>query len=169
MKNVRVAFQTLDEDEPVLIGYKFIRCHMILDVRMEDFRRKDSLVAGGHMTETPATMIYASIIYRESVGLALMIIALNVLQVKCGNVKNAYITASITEKVWSILRPKFGADAGRKAIIVHDLYGLKSAGAAFRSHIYICMRGLGYEPYLDDTDLWYKAEVRPNDVYDYYN
>ena len=72
---------------------------MILDVRMEDFRRKDSLVAGGHMTETPATMIYASIIYRESVGLALMIIALNVLQVKCGNVKNAYITASITEKV----------------------------------------------------------------------
>ena len=46
-KNVRVAFQTLDENKEVLIGYKFICCHMIFDVKMEDFRCRDHLVAGG--------------------------------------------------------------------------------------------------------------------------
>ena len=40
MKNVRVAFQILDENEEVPIGYKFIRCHMIFDVKMKDFCRR---------------------------------------------------------------------------------------------------------------------------------
>ena len=36
MNNVRVAFQMLDENEEVPIGYKFICCHMIFDIKMED-------------------------------------------------------------------------------------------------------------------------------------
>ena len=28
---------------------------------------------------------------------------------------------------------------------------------------------MGYTPYLADTDLWYKAEVRPNDGFEYYS
>ena len=36
-KNERVSSQILDENEEVPIGYKFIRCHMIFDVKMEDF------------------------------------------------------------------------------------------------------------------------------------
>ena len=110
MKNVRVAFQILDENEEVPIGYKFIRCHMIFDVKMEDFRRKSRLVAGGHMTDTPAAITYASVVSRENLRLALMLVALNALEVKCGDVLNAYIAAPITEKVWTILVPKFGAD-----------------------------------------------------------
>ena len=79
------------------------------------------------MTETPATMTYARVVYFESVRLALMLSALNDLEVECGYVENAYITAPITKKVWSILGPEFGSDAGRKFIIVRDLYGLNSA------------------------------------------
>ena len=104
---------------------------MILDVNMEDFRRKSRLVDGGHMTDTPVAITYASVVSRESVMLAMMLSALNSLEMKCGNVLNAYITAPITEKVWTILRPEFGADQGKKALIVRALYGLKSAGAAF--------------------------------------
>ena len=89
MKNVRVAFQILDENEEVPIGYKFIRCHMIFDVKMEDFRRKARLVDGGHMTDTPAAITYASVVSHESVRLALMLAALNALEVKCGDVMNA--------------------------------------------------------------------------------
>ena len=33
INNVRVAFQILDEDKPVQIGYKFIHCHMIFDIK----------------------------------------------------------------------------------------------------------------------------------------
>ena len=40
MKNVRVAFKILDDGERPPPGFQFIRCHMIFDLKMEDFRRK---------------------------------------------------------------------------------------------------------------------------------
>ena len=61
MNDTRVSFQALDNGEPIPIGYKFVRCHMIFDVKMEDFRRKARLVAGGHMTEQPDVMTYVNI------------------------------------------------------------------------------------------------------------
>ena len=64
-----------------------------------------------------------------------MLAALNDLQVKAGDVLNAYITAPCKEKVWTVLEPEFGHDAGKYAIIVPALYGLKSAGAAFCAHL----------------------------------
>ena len=168
MRNIQVAFQILNKNEEVRIGYKFIHWHMIFNVKMEYFHRKARLVAGGHMKETPADMTYASVISRESVRLALMLAALNALEVRCGNVMNAYIIDPITEKFWTILGPEFGADAGKKAIIVRVLYGLKYASADFRAHLCICMRGLDYLPCLDDPNLWYKADVRPDDGFEYY-
>ena len=113
MKNVRVAFRILDDTEEVPTGYKCIRCHMIFDVKMEDFRCKARLVASGHMTDTPAAITYTSVVSHESVRLALMLAVLNALEVKYGDVMNAYITAPITEKVWTVLGPKFGADHGK--------------------------------------------------------
>ncbi len=88
-------------------------------------------MAGGHRTEAPATITYASVVSHETLRLALTIASLNDLKVKVGDVLNAYITAPVKEKVWTNLGPKFGHDAGRIAIIVHALYGLKSEGAAF--------------------------------------
>jgi Reverse transcriptase (RNA-dependent DNA polymerase) len=98
---------------------------------MEDFQRKARLVAGGHMTETPASVTYASVVSRESVRIALTLAALNDLEVKTADIENAYLTAPVGEKIWCRLGPEFGADAGKKAIIVRALYGLKSAGASF--------------------------------------
>ena len=57
---------------------------------------------------------------------------------------------------------------GKKAIIVRDLYALKSEGASFGNHIADCMRLLSYESCRADPDLWFKAQVRPNDDFDYY-
>ena len=47
MKNVRIKFKILEGDEKVPVGYQFIKTHMIFDIKMEDFRRKARLVAGG--------------------------------------------------------------------------------------------------------------------------
>ncbi len=88
-------------------------------------------MAGGHLTQVPVTITYASVVSRETVRLALTFASLNDLEVKVGNVLNAYITAPVKEKVWTILGPKFGHDSGKSAVIVHALYGHKSAGAAF--------------------------------------
>jgi hypothetical protein len=94
------------------------------------------------------------------VRIALTIAALNGLQVKCGDVMNAYIQAPVTEKIWTTLGKEFGADAGKNAIIVQAIYGLKSSGAAFRKHLGECMSGLGYKPCLADPDLWLKPQSR---------
>jgi hypothetical protein len=104
---------------------------MIFDVEMEDFRQKARLVAGGYQNEAPATITYTSVVSCKTMRLALTIASLNYLEVKVGDVLNAYITAPVKENVWTVLGPEFGHDAGKSAIIVRALYGLKSASAAF--------------------------------------
>ena len=64
------------------IGYQKIRCHMIFDIKQEDFCHKARLVVGGHTTERPATITYASVVSRESVRIALLLAALNDVEVK---------------------------------------------------------------------------------------
>lgn len=73
------------------------------------------------MTEAPKCMTYSSVVARDTVRLALTLAALNNLEVKVGDVMNAYITAPTTERVWTILGPEFGNDAGKKALIVRSL------------------------------------------------
>ncbi len=136
MRNVRVAFRILSPGKTAPGGYKKIPCHMIFNIKMVDFGRKARLVAGGHVADAPATMTYASVISCEMVQIALTIAALNSLDVKTGDVMNAYITALITKKVRTVLGPEFGdAECCLHAIIVRALYGLKSAGAAFQAQL----------------------------------
>ncbi len=130
---------------------------MIFDVKMEDFRRKALLLAGGHTTDVPPTIAYASVVSSETVCIALIMASLNVLKVIPADIMNAYITAPNKEKIWMQLGPEFGKDKGRKALVVQDLYGFKSASAAFRSHLADCMRHLGYESNKADPDLWMKV------------
>jgi hypothetical protein len=58
-----------------------------------DIKCKARLVTGGHKTNAPATITYASIVSCETVCIAIMLVVLNYLQVKVGNILNAYITA----------------------------------------------------------------------------
>lgn len=168
MQAVRVAFKILPEDESPPPGYQYMKCHMIFDVKLDGFRRKARLVAGGHMTVAPAVLTYASVVSRESVRIALTVAALNDLQVKGSDVQNAYLTAPCEEKIWTTLGLEFGSDCGKKAIITRALYGLKSAGASFNRHISDCMRHLKYLPCKADPDLWYKSVIRPDDSISYY-
>ncbi len=135
---------------------------------MEDFRCKARLVAGGHMTKAPATITYPSVVSHETIRIAFLMAALNDLNVKVGDVLNAYITAPMTEKVRTVLGPEFGIDTSKSAIIVCTLYGLKSAGAAFCAHLASFMRQMGYTSCKVDPDFWYKAETRPADNFRYY-
>jgi hypothetical protein len=62
MKNVRIAFQILNGDESVTPTYQEIWCHIIFDVKMEDFRHTARFFAGSHTADTQHAMTYASII-----------------------------------------------------------------------------------------------------------
>jgi hypothetical protein len=87
---------------------------MVWGMKLEDFHRKARFMAGSHMTETPALNTYASVVSRESVHITLTLAALNGLKVKTTNIKKSYLTApGVTEKIWCVLGPEFGADAGK--------------------------------------------------------
>jgi hypothetical protein len=161
MKDVCVAFKCLNPGKRAPLDYKWIKCHMIFDIKIEDFRRKACMVAGRHMTGAPMIMTYASVVSHETIRIALTIAALNDLEVKVADILNAYISAPIKEKVWCVLGPEFGPDAGKSAIIVYAFYGLKSAGAAFHAHLADCMGHLGYTSCPADPNLWYKEVKQP--------
>jgi Reverse transcriptase (RNA-dependent DNA polymerase) len=170
MKNVRPAFEAWEgskEDLPP--GYQEIKCHIIFDVKMgENFRRKARFVAGGHTTEVPDSLItYASVVSRDSVRIALTIAALNDLKVMACDIQNAYLTADCREKIWTVAGPEFGSEAGTIFLIKKALYGLKSAGAAFRSLLADTLMDTGYKPTKADPDVWLRPAVKSNG-FEYY-
>ena len=167
-KAIKIAFRILRDGNRVPPNYQHIRYHLIFDVKMEDFRRKARYVAQGNMTEAPATLTYSSVVSRESVRIALTVAALNNLEVKTADIQNEYITATVTEKIWTVLGPEYGQDCGKKAIVVRALYGLNSAGAAFRKYLALCIQHLEYVTCKEDPDVWFKPEVRPSDGHTYY-
>jgi len=62
MHIVKKAFRVLGDDEEIPAAYQKINCHFVFDIKMENFRRKVRLVAGGHVTEAPPTITYASVV-----------------------------------------------------------------------------------------------------------
>lgn len=168
MATVAVAFEVVDGEYVIPPGYQEIKCHLVFTVKLENFKRKARYVAGGHTTDPPATLTYASVVSRDTVRIALTIAALNALEVKASDIEGAYLTAPVKEKIWTRLGPEWGDRAGQRAIVVRALYGLKSAGNSFRSHLADCMHNLGYKPCLADPDLWYKPMTREDDGFKYY-
>ena len=92
MKNVLVAFNVLADGAAPPPDHQFIRCHIIFDVKMEDFHRKARLEAGEHATKAPVTFTYASVVSRETVRIALLMAVLNDIDIWAADVLNAYIT-----------------------------------------------------------------------------
>ena len=98
MANARIASEIYD-GEGTPIGYQKIQCHIIFDVKLgENFRRKARLVAQGNQTEDPDVLTFLSVVSRDSVRIALILAALNDLEVKACDIKNAYLTAPNKEK-----------------------------------------------------------------------
>ena len=56
MTVVKISFKFLSDGEDVPIVYAYVHCHIIFDVKMENFCRKARLFSGGHITDTPASM-----------------------------------------------------------------------------------------------------------------
>ena len=169
MKNVRPAFEVFEgSEDDIPRDYQFMQCHMIFDVKFgENFRRKARLVAGGHMTDTPNTLTYSSVVSRDSVHIALTIAALNELSVMACDIQNAYLTAECRERIWTRAGPEFGSESGSIMIVKKALYGLKGSGAAFRAHLAEKLHDIGFIPTRANPDVWGQLAVKP-DGFEYY-
>ena len=62
---------------------------MVADVKMKGFWCRDSLVAGGNVTDPPVTITYLSKVSRETVSIDVTLDALNELPVKVEDIHNA--------------------------------------------------------------------------------
>jgi len=167
MKNCRVAFKVLEEDEHIPIRYKWIKCHMIFDVKM-DFTRKVCFVAGGHMMDSPDTISCSSVVSRDSIRIAFLITALNDISIQTCDIGNAYLNALLREKVYRMAGADFGNECqGKNVLIVRALHGLKSSGAAWHSHLASTLYHQGYTSSLADPDVWFRTASKP-DGFEYY-
>eukprot|EP00957_Ditylum_brightwellii_P114413 8722693-Ditylum_brightwellii.AAC.2 len=92
----------------------------IEDVTPEQVR----FVAGGHMTEPPSSVTYSSVV---------------------SYITNAYLNTPCREKIWIVVGPEFGSNAG------------SSSGAAWHKMIKNTMIHLGFPPCKADSDVWMKA------------
>jgi len=87
MKNVRVAFEKLDditEDKMRTGKFKpgFTYCPTYFDINMDGaFTRKARLVADSHKTQPPTLITYSSVVSRDSIRIALTLASLNSLDV----------------------------------------------------------------------------------------
>ena len=93
------------------VGYQRITGHLIFDIKpSEGFRWKARYVAGGHQTDSSASITYSSVVARDSVRIILMIAALNGLDLNSCDIKNAYLTADCREKILIKAGPEFGPE-----------------------------------------------------------
>ena len=88
------------------------------------------------------------------------IAALNDLQILSVDIGNASLNALNREKVYATAGKEFGSKARQTVIIIQALYGLKSAGVAWRSHLASSLSSLGYQSCLADPDIWLRAAVK---------
>lgn len=167
MKNNKIAFQFLGPDGIPPPGYQKITCHMVFDVKF-DLTRKARYVAGGHLTEVPASQTYSSVVSRDSVRILFTIAALNNLDIRMCDIGNAYLNAETREKVYFTAGPEWGAKQGESVLIVRALYGLKTSGAEWKKHFADTLRYvLGFKPSLADDNVWLK-ECTKEDGSKYY-
>jgi hypothetical protein len=87
---------------------------------------------------------------------------------KACDIKNAYLTAPNKEKVYVVAGPEFGPELqGKTLIVVRALYGLKSAGAAFRAYLAEHLWSMDYRPTYADPDVWLRPATKANG-FEYY-
>ena len=97
---------------------------------------------------------------RDSVRIALTIVALNGLSNLACDIQNAYLTAPCCEKIWTTAGPEFESEAGKNMLVARALYGLKSSGAAFRAFLSETLYDLGYRPSMADPDVWIRPAIK---------
>ena len=160
MTNVGVAFEILEDDQNVPVGWSKQSGHLVFDVKM-DLTRKARWVLDGHRTADPECSTYAGVVSRESVRIALTYAALNDIPVVAADIQNAYLQSPSSQKHYIICGEEFGLEnIGKKALIRRALYGGKSAGRDFRNHLRACMDHLGFKSCPADPDVWMRPAIK---------
>jgi hypothetical protein len=89
--------------------------------------------------------------------------ALNGLDMMACDLENAYLNSPCMEKIWF----EGGLECGSVCVVVHALYGLKSAGASWHVMLAQAIHDIGFVSTIADPDLWIQP-VAHKDGYKYH-
>ena len=143
--------------------FQKIRCHLVFDVK-HDGRRKARLVADGHLTETPVESVYSGVVSFRSLRLVSFLSVLNTLELWGADVGNAYLEATIKEKLYIVAGEEFGDRQGHILVIHRALYGCKSSGKRWHERFSDVLRSEGFTPSKSDPDTVLPIELLPPEV-----
>jgi hypothetical protein len=77
---------------------------------------------------------------------------------------NACLNNPMKENVYTTTGAEFGSELQScLIIIVQALYGLKSSGVAWHSHLANTLQTMGFKSSLKGPDVWLCPAVNPND------
>ena len=164
MINNRCALEYYKSNTSELVAYKEITGHLIFNVKLSDkFRIKARFVADGHLVDTPASIMYSTVVSINTVGILLLAAALNDLNVMGADLQNTLLSAENIEKHWIRAGLKFGAEQGKVFIVVRALYELKSESTAFISFMEKKLDEIGFKSSPADPDVWIRPAIKPYD------
>jgi hypothetical protein len=76
------------------------------------------------------------------------------LDIMACDLENVYLNAECKEKIWFEGRIKCGANKGKVCVVVHALYGLKSAGVSWQAMLVQVLCNLSFTSTTADLDVW---------------
>lgn len=118
---------------------------MIFDVK-PDFTRKPRMIEYGHVTDSPISLTYSSVVARDSIRHAFLIAALNGLQLLSADISKEFLNAYTDENVHTVC----GGNLERNplvrspSIFCSALYGVKSGAAAWPSRYAVSLCNLRF-------------------------
>jgi hypothetical protein len=153
------ALELVEGHLPIRPGYQQVRCHTVFDVKTPDAkyptgRLKARFVAGGNTVDTSGLDTYLSVMELQSVGLLLSIADANNMEVLSADIKNAYLSSPVQEKVYIRLGEEWGEHAGKVAYVKKAIYGLRTSPASFGNYVAGHMLDLGYRRCRYDANVW---------------
>jgi hypothetical protein len=83
-----------------------------------------------------------------------MLAVLNGLDVMACDLENAYLNALCMEKIWIDGGLECGSNKGKVCVVVHALYGLKSAGASRHATLAQALCDIGFAFTIADPNVW---------------
>ena len=144
-------------------GYQHVPLHMCFAVKW-DSRHKARLVAGGNWTDPDGAEVYSGVVTTEAVRIGLLIAVANDMDVRVGDVGNAYLHSYTKEKIYTYAGPEFGPLQGRWLVVLKAIYGLRTLGARWHETFANDLLSMDFQPSRADPNMWIREH---NNGYEY--
>jgi Reverse transcriptase (RNA-dependent DNA polymerase) len=144
-------------------GYQKIHVHLVFDVKHDGWH-KACLVANRCLTDVPLESVYSSIVSLRGICILVFLAELNQLELWTTDIGNAQLKATTSKKVYIIAGSEFGDQKGHVLVINKALYGLQTLGKCWHEQLANCLRDLGFQPCVAESDIWLRVN---HNIYKY--